>query len=430
MRKIILSSMITASLFAANTITMEEAYQKALSYEAKVQSHGYQNEAKKEEIVQAKSRLYPKVDFTTTAALRDYTTHYTNDDRQERYYSLRLSASVPIYHPEYYNEIEQSRLKYKYSDIYLEQLKQELAFDVTDAYMSIVRAKNALLVATAHMDANEITYKQIEKLYEKRLANKMDLLAAKVTYDQSKIKTNTERQNLRLAKFKFKNLTNITNTEVPEINLEKTDMSKIITLFKEEDLKSLNLEIKKSKTNIELTKKQIDNSTYGHYPKADLSASATKYDPDTKYSDYDMDSTISLNFQIPLYQGGYVESNIAKYRYLLSAANEDLKDVERKAIAQHEELMINLNTAKENIVLSKTTIDSANLNLEAVEKGYTSGLKNLIDVESAKIKLFNAKFELIDSVYMYIKSYTSLLNLYGSLDNEKLKQLDEILFER
>lgn len=430
MKKIILSSMITACLFASDTTTMQDAYQKALTYEAKVQSYGYQIQAKKEDIVQAKSRLYPQIDLLTSATQRKYTTHVTKSDREEKYYSLRLSAKMPIYHPEYYENVEQSKLKYKYSDLYLDQLKQELAFNVTDAYMSIVRAKNALLVADAYMNANRVTYQQIKKLYEKRLANKMDLLAAKVTYDQSKIKANTEKQNLRLAKFKFKNLTNISDAKMPKINLQNIDISKLAALFKEEDLIRLNLDIKRSKLNINITQKEIDKSSYGHYPKVDLSASTTKYDAATVYSDYDLDSTVSINFQIPIYQGGYVESNVAKYRYLLSAANEDLKDVERKVIANYEELMINLNTAKENVSLSKSTIDSANLNLEAVKKGYTSGLKNLIDVENAKIKLFDAKFELIDSVYTYIKSYTSLLNLYGNLNNDKLKQLDEILFER
>lgn len=430
MKKIIISLMITVCLSASETITMQDAYQKALTYEAKVQSYGYQAQAKQEDIVQAKSRLYPRIDFSTSATQRKYTTNYTKSTRNERYYSLRLSAKMPIYHPEYYNNIEQSELKYKYSNIYLTQLKQELAFNVTDAYMLIVRAENSLLVANAYVDANKVTYQRIKKLNEKRLANKMDLLAAKVTYDQSKIKANTEKQNLRLARFKFKNLTNISNAKMPKINLQNINISKLITTFNKKDLVHLNLEIKKSKLNINLTKKQIDNSSYGHYPKVDLSASATKYDAANKYTDYSRDSTISINFQIPIYQGGYIESNIAKYRYLLSAANEDLKGAQRKVIANYEELIINLKTAEENIGLSKSTIDSANLNLEAVKKGYTRGLKNLIDVENAKIKLFKAKFELIDSVYKYIKSYTSLLNLYGNLNNEKLKQLDEILFER
>lgn len=430
MKKIILSSMMATCLFASDAITMQDAYQKALSYEAEVQSYSYQVEAKKEDIDLAKSRLYPKIDLLTSATAREYTTNYTNLDQDEQYYSLKLSANMPLYRPEYYNDIEQSKLKYKYSGIYLTQLKQELAFNVTDAYMMIVRAKNALLVADAYVNANDVTYQQIKKLYDKRLANRMDLLAAKVTYDQSKIKANTEKQNLRLAKFKFKNLTNIANGEVPKINLEKIDISRIVNAFKVEDLVTSNFEIKKSKLNINLTKKQIDNSYYGHYPKVDLSASTTRYDSATRYTDYDSDSTVSISFKIPIYQGGYVESNIAKYRYLLSAANEDLKDVQRKIIANYEELMINFNTAQENIYLSKSTIDSANLNLEAVQKGYTNGLKNLIDVENAKIKLFDAKFELIDSVYTYIKSYTSLLNLYGNLNGKKLKQLDEILFER
>jgi len=321
-------------------------------------------------------------------------------------------------------------LKDDYSDLYLKQIKQELAFYVTDAYMLIVRAKNALLVADAYVEANNVTYTQIKKMYDKRLANKMDLLAAKVTLDQSKIKANTEKQNLRLARFKFKNITSIKTGTIPKINLETIDILKLTNLFNINELNNVNLEIKKSKLSVNLTKKQIENSSYGHYPKMDLSASASKFDTATEYSDYETDAKVVLSLQIPIYQGGYVESNIAKYRYLLSAANEDLNDVKRKVVAQYEELTINLKTAEENISLSKSTINSANLNLEAVKKGYSNGLKNLIDVENAKIKLFTSKFKLIDSVYEYIDSYTSLLNLYGNLNNEKLKQLDDILFGR
>jgi len=427
-KKTIFYLILIVPILASSAVTIQSAYKKALDYEAKVQSHSYQILAKEEEITQAKSRLYPKIDVVGLATDRHYKLNNGGSKRDEQYYTLKLSGELPIYHPEYYNNIEQSKLKYEYSEFYMKQLEQELAYNVTDAFMLIVRAKNSLSVALVYLEANRVRYEQIQKMYNKRLANKMDLLSSKVTYEQSKIKVNTEKQSLRLAKFKFKNLTSIKSVNIPEINLENIDISRLVIHSKKEDLNTFNIEIKKSNLNIDLTKKQIKNSFYGHYPKVDLSASFSKYDSSSIYTDYKDESRIMLSIKIPLYQGGYIDSQVSKFKYLLSAASEDLKDVQRQTDASYEELTINLKTAEENIVLYKEAIDSAKLYLHAISKGYESGLKNLIDVEDAKTKLYETKFKLIDSVYEYIKSYTFLLNLFGQLNDEKLRQLDDTLF--
>ena len=433
MKKVILCVALVSSVFANETITVEESYSKALEYEAKVRSYGYQVQAKGEDVEQAKSKLYPKVDAQLQATSRNYILNGTDSTIDENFYTVGISANIPVYHPEYFNDIEQSKLKLRYSKVHLAQLKQELAFDVTDAYMLIVRAKNSLKVAEAYLKANRSIYSRIQKLYEKNLANKIDLLSSKVTYEQSKIKVNTEKNMLRLAKNKFRNLTNISDVKVPQVNLENinsSDISKLSILYTKEDLLSSNLDIKKANLGIYITEKQIENSNYGHYPKIDLSATTSRYDAENRYTDYDQDTRVSLNIKIPLYQGGYIESNKAKYRYLLSAANEDKKDTTRKILSDYEEIAIKLNTSKENIALYIDSIKSSELYLHAVTKGYEKGLRKLIDIDDAKTKLYETKFKLIDSVYLYIKSYTSLLKTFGLLNRDKLKQLDSIVFSK
>ena len=413
-------------LLSAN-LNIQNSYKRALEFESKVNSYMFQVEAKKEEINLAKSKLKPKVNLNASAALREYKINATGDSRDEKYALVSLGLDVPVFHPEYDNFVEQSKMKHRFSMLYLEQLKQDLAYNVVDAYISILRADNSLKVAKSYLSANKIRYEQIKRLYEKKLSNKMDLLASKVTYEQSKIKVNSEKQNLRLAKFKFKNLTGIDSFTIPNIDFEKVDVSSLFITKSKDELFSQNLEIKKSKLNIDLTKKQIKNSQYGYYPKVDLSASATAYGSKNEYTDYTRDSRVMLNMKIPLYQGGYVKADISKYRYLLSAANEDLKDVERKVEYNYEELYTKFKTSKRNITLYKDAIESARLYLHATKKGFEVGLKNVIDLEDAKAKLYESQFKLIDSVYEFIKSYVSLLNLYGDIDSIKLSELDSIL---
>ncbi len=430
MKKYILGLMVSVPLIAGSSVTIHSSYIKALGYEAKVQSYGYQIMAKEEEIAQAKSRLYPQIKFITSATSREYELNNgRGTQRDENYYTAKLVGDIPIYHPENYNNIDQAKLKYRFSNYYMMQLKQDLALDVTDSFMLIVRAKNSLFVANAYLKSTKVSYDQIGHMYKKSLSNKMDLLSSKVTYERAKARVNKEKQSLRLAKYKFKILTSVENINISTINLGKIDVSKLSIFTTIDELNSLNIEIKKSKVNIDLTKKQIEKSTYGHYPKVDLSATLSQYDSDNFYTDYENESRVMLNMRIPLYEGGYVEADISKNRYLLSAADEDLKNIQREILSNYEELTINLQASKENISLYKEAIGSAKLNLHAMEKGYEHGLNNLIDVESAKVKLFQSQFDLIDSVYEYVKSYTSLLNLFGNITNERLKQIDDVLFK-
>ncbi len=428
MKRVILFLILAISVVFADGVSIKSSYQKALKYEASVQSNQYQVYAKKEDIAQTKSRLYPKIDMQVSGTVRDYTISGTGVQRDEQYYTATLSSQVPIYHPENYNMIEQSRMKYRFSNLYLNQLKQELAFNVTDAFVSIIRAKNSLRVAKAYLEVNKTKYEQIKKKFKERLANKMDLLESRVTYEQSNIKVSSEKRNLSLAKYKFKNLTGIKDIKIPDVDLENIDISRLSLPYKRDDLLALNMEIKKSNINIALTKKEIKNTSYNRYPKVDLSASFSMYDSSSIYTDYKRESRVMLTAKVPLFDGGYTSSREAQYRYLLSAANEDLKDTQRKVLSKYDEFIVNFKTSQENINLYKETIASSKLYLYAVTRGYESGLKNLVDVEDAKAKLFEAKFKLIDSVYQFIKAYTSLLNLYGVFDDVKLEQLDLALF--
>ncbi len=417
----------TVALFAAD-ITMQKSYEKALNYEAKVKSAYYQVEAKKEEINQAKSKLYPKLDFQASGTLRGYTINYNGLKRNEQYYSSTLSGQLPVYHPENYNIIKQSKLKYQYTKLYLKQLKQQLAFNVVDTLMLIIRAKNSLIVAKAYERANKIKYQQIKKKLEKRLANKMDLLEAKVTYERSIVKVSIESKNLELAKLKFRQITGIKDINVNSNDIESINVNLLKDNFLKQDLLSNNLEVRKSNINIDLVKKEIKLSAYGRYPKVDLSASVTKFDSLNNNTDYTDDSRVMLSVKIPIFDGGYTKSRVAQYKYLLSSAYEDLKDTQRKVVSKYEEQIVNLNNAKQNIKLYKENIKSAKVYLYSVDRGYSVGLKDLTDVEDAKAKLYEAKFKLIDSIYQYIKSYASLLNLYGRFDYHKLKRLDMVLF--
>lgn len=429
MKKYILPCLISTTLFSSS-LSIEESYSKALNYEPSIKSYFYQTLVKKEGITQSQAALHPQLDLQINGVVRNYKTNVRESKRREEYYQAMLSSRLALYQPENYNAIDQARLKLKHSQLALNEIKQTLAVDVVDAYMAILRAKNALVVAKSYEEANKIRYEQIDKMYKKRLANKMDLFESKVTYERSKVKVNTEKHNLFLANFKFKNLLGVEKFEIKDVDFEKVDINLMQESFAKADLENLNFQLRKTQVKIDLADKQVQKTLYGHYPKVDLTASYSKYDTSTIYSDYKDEARVMLSFKLPLYQGGYTKSKVAESRYMRSAVDKDYKVVQKEISIKYEEMLIGLQNSKESIFLYKEAINSSKIYLETIEKGYARGLKNLIDLEDAKAKLYETKFNLIDSVYNYIKSYVGLLSLSGKLEQHRVANLDTILFTK
>ena len=423
MKKIILLSLLSGSFVFGVDLTLTRAYESALQYEAKIKSLDLQQKVKEIEIDMAESRLYPQVDASVNYQRRRY--EYGGVDRDQNYKSYSLNLNQIIYHPEVIAQIESSELSYDLSGLNLTQQKQLLAFNIADAYFQILKAQNSIKVAQAYLETSFARHKQIEKKFELRLANKMDYLESKVLSKQAVIRLQQERSSLRVLKLRLKSLTGIEVDTLPYVDFENIDLSQL----KLNNLVSLNdsLELERAQKSFELSKKDIDISEFGHYPKIDLSGSFSNLSSKEIINEYKDDRRVMLRLSIPIYKGGYVSSEIAKNRLLMNSAIEKMEDVKRTESVKYDELKVQYDLALDNIKLYNQSKLSAKAYLDSVNFGYTKGLKSLLDVEDAKKKFTETKYQLIESIYNLIRAYTGILNITGKMDKEHMKQLDNLL---
>lgn len=428
--RIALIASLTLALYAqeGEVISLSEAYSRALSHEAKLKSVGYQVDAKEEDVTQAQSQLYPQISASLDNSQRKYKDNYYKRNVKEEYDSSSIVVNQVIYHPEIFSQIDSAKLKVNSAKIYLTKQQQELAYKVADAYVSILKYQNGVAVAESYVKTNFVKHQQIAEKFALSLSNKMDYLESKVSYEQSKITLSKQENLLALAKTKLKNLTGINVTSIPSVAFDALELDSLLLISSTEDLKE-NPDIKMSKLNTEISEKEIEIAKYGHYPKLDLSLSHTEYHTKDNTVDYERDSRMMLEFKIPIFSGGRISAQVEKSRLLLLASQEDLSDQEREVRLKYEELSLNYEAALRDIKLNRDAQSSAELYLSAVQKGYEYGLKNLIDLEDAKTKLYETKFKLIDSVYTFINSYIGILNITGRLTPNDVERLNSIIFK-
>ena len=422
-KKVLLLSALLSTAVFADGLTLSKSYEAALNYEAKIKSLGYQQKVKKIEIDMAESRLYPQIDASGTYQRRRY--EYRGVNRDENYHSYSLSLNQMLYHPEVLAQIESSELQYDLSSLNLTKQKQLIAYNITDTYLQILRIKNSIKVAEAYLDTARVHYQQIEKKFQLRLANKMDYLESKVLLKEAEIRVEQERSSLMVSKMRLKSLTGIEVGTLPDVDFESIDVTKL-SLDNQTSL-SNSLELGRAQKSFELSKKDIDISEFGHYPKLDLRGSFSNLSSKEIINEYQDDRRVMLTLSIPIYKGGYVSSEIQKNKLLLSAASQNMEDIKREESVKYDEFKAQYYVAMNNILLYKESKLSAKAYLDSVNLAYEKGLKSILDVEDAKKKFTETQYKLIDSIYQLIRAYTGVLNITGKMDEEHLAQLDNLL---
>jgi outer membrane protein len=395
----------------------------ALSNSKNIKSSLLQLEANRENVTQAKSGLYPKLSLYGNYGKKEYG---SNGFGKSSGYTLSLQQL--IYNPSVSKKVdlEESRIDMYDTDVELQ--KQELSQIVLKVYLDILKSENKIELYNRYSKTNQGKLELLEKKYAMALSNKMDLLQGKVDYHFSNIDLVREKRIIRLNKLRLKHLIGTDNFEVPKIDFGRVN-SITIQRMRESitaDSNSLsNLRIEQAKQAVELSNKEIDVASSGHMPVVSLDAQYAEIDADRSVSSLENTKSIMLQLQIPLYQGGMVESRITSAKLAYSAKQEQLLQVEDEIKEEYDELLAMFNSSSDSLGLYQEAMESAQLYLHAIQQGLDNGLKSRMELNSAKDKLFEVKYRYVENIYEIINSYIGLLILTNKL--EDLQIVDSII---
>jgi len=417
--------LLTAITFSnAQILTISQAYSLALQNSKELKASKYQVEANREQLNQTKAELYPKVYLSSSYGRKSY-----GERDSGRISTFALSVSEPIY--DVYKmtkvDVEETRVKLDRYRLGIEE--QELAKRVLNLYMNILKSQNKLEVYKAYIQAKEKRVELFNKKLTMRLSTKTDLLQSEVDYHFSLMDLKKEKKNIRVNKLKLKHLVGVEDIEIPKINLDLIDeniiyqMKSIIEANR--DNFYFNLRVKQSQTEVELSKKYIQNARSQHLPTVSLNAQYSKINADPEVSSLENTKSITIQFQVPLYQGGAISSRVNQYKLSLNSAQERLAQVEDEIKEEYEENFAIFESSIKSFNLYKEALNSAQEYLYSIEQSFNAGLKSKLDLNDAKSRLYEVRYRFVENIYDMVNSYINLLIVTNSLDN--LELIDQII---
>jgi outer membrane protein len=437
MRRLLLNTLLFfgATHLFGDVLTFSRAYEFALQNDHALKSASYQTESGKERVNQAQAQLYPQVNFSAyySKAEYKYNPEYGGKMVRQGLYSYGVSLQQTVYNPALFASIKAQKIQYSIYSTRLSLQKIELAQEVFQAYLELLKSYNKIELLESYSKLQESKLREASKRYHLNLVSKVDMLQTKVDFESTSIDLQREKKHFEVAEVKLKSLIGDVKYELPMIRITKSVLQSIKKMkefidAKSENLKN-NLEVKQAQLSEDLADKKLSEANAGHLPKVNLNANFVRYGTDTPTVDtsYEYTDKVMLTIDIPIFSGFETSSKIVEAELLKKSAREDFYSAKQKAVVDRDEALSRFNVALESLPMYQKAFASAELYVNAMDESFKHGLKSIVDVNDANSKLYEVKYKYIDNLNELVDSYINLLIVLNNF--EGMKYLDDILKE-
>ena len=351
-----------------------------------------------------------------------------------------------IYNHSTWLGLKQSEKRELQARINHEGVKQDLIVRTAEAYFNVLAAQDSVAFSKAETEAVSKELAQTKQRFEVGLIAITDVHEAQSRYDlaianqiaaQNGLDNAHELLQQVTGRYHYNLLTLVDN--FPLKNPQPEDIKEWVKRSE-----SNNISIKAASVGLEIAKKSIDISQAGHYPTLDLSASYTDgsqetdsageqffgsfYDNSVSHSDNEQQRTsISLNFNVPIYSGGRTNAQVKESRNLYQQAAHNLEAERRKAVSLTRSSYLGSVAAVSSVKALKQAVVSSEKSLEATQAGFEVGTRTIVDVLQQTQILFNSKRQYARARYDYVLNILRLKQAAGMLTEDDLAQVNKLL---
>jgi outer membrane protein len=322
-----------------------------------------------------------------------------------------------------------------------EAAQQDLVIRVGQSYFDVLAAEDRLTSRHANRQAIARQLEQAKQRFEVGLIAITDVQESQAAHDQAVADEIAAKRVLATAR---NIMTEITGQYVGELAAPGDDLP-LRTPDPAAEIEwvdlalAQNLVLVSSRLDEELARDEISFRRNGYYPTIDLVASTGAFDTEADRvignlstvanSDGDQD-TIGIQFNIPLFAGGYNRSRVQEAVYLHRASTQQLQRVSRETERQTRDAYLGVQAEKSRVEALDQAVKSSTTALEATQAGFEVGTRTIVDVLDSQFALYSAITQFYQARYDYLMNYLRLKQAAGNLQIQDLEAIDQWLVDR
>ena len=416
----VVSSMLLLFMPAAfaesSAVTLAESLEWALQNNEQIRSAASGAEAAKWELAKARGASSFSVDYTHTAAKIGgaYWQVFMVPDDPSSYFINSFSATIPLYSGgRIEHTIAQAKTGMQISELQVQNMKQQIRYQVTQAYYMILACRNMQQAKQEAVDQLLEHLKTVEQQFAVGTVAKADILRSEVALADAQQELVTAENNTKLAIASFNKI--VGRPIKDDIQIEE-DMTYVPESYDLDACMKYALLHRPDRLvaqkGIEQAEDGIAIANSGKKPNLSFSASYATYD--TKINAFDTKQwQVGLTASINIFDGNITAANVNVAKAKLEQAKHQENDNESSVEFDVQQAFLNMKKAESNIKTNKVAVDKAKEDFMLAGARYGVNLGTNLDVVDAQVAMTNSKTAYIESMYDYNVSKAALEKAMG-----------------
>lgn len=436
-----LTTICILSVFSFSALAEEDllsVYNAAVENDPRFRAAHAEYRAQLETKTQSVAALLP-----TLSASAHYTEHddetingvITPYEYQTSGYNLKLTQ--PIYRHENFVGLTQADAIVAKAQATYEYAKQNLIIRVATQYFAVLAAENDLEFAKAERKSIHEQLIQTQQRFNVGLIAITDVHEAQARYDQAVARAIVAENTLAISNETLREITAqdysaaeshsalaFLSIKHPLVKPDPADINQWV-----KTANTQNALLIASQKNVDVARAEVARQSAGHYPTLDLTANHTftNYGEGNAISINERDqesNSVSLQLNVPLFQGGLVNSRSRAAEYRLTQAREQFEQQKRATERQTRNAYLSVIANISEVKALKQALASSLVALEATQAGFDVGTRTAVDVLDSQRALYGARRDYARVRYNYVLETLKLKLAAGSLSKVDLEQLN------
>lgn len=425
------------SAFAADIL---QVYREALTNDAQYASARATVAAGREKLPQGLSALLPTLNATASTVWNE--NRYTPDSgtKTSRDYNTaayNVSLTQPLFRWQNFVQYGQSRLQVVQAEANFAQASQELILRVAQAYFDVLYAQENLKAVQANKQAISQQREQALKNFEVGTATITDSQEAQARFDLASAQEIAASNDLEVKRYALRVIVGNDPGELnrlkPQAELKSPQPENMDQWVEAAEKGSFVVQAQQAAA--EVAAKEVSRARAGHYPTLDAVANYGKTDTASSPSNgghASMESNtrnVGLQLNIPIFQGGLVNSKTREAVANRSAAESALEAARRSAALGARQSYLGVVNGLAQVRALDAALVSSKSALESNKLGYEVGVRINIDVLNAENQVYVTQSNLAKARFETLLAQLKLKAAVGTLSEADLEQINP-LFER
>jgi outer membrane protein len=340
-----------------------------------------------------------------------------------------VNLNQPVYRHELWVQLGQADHRVAQAEAQYADELQNLIVRLAQAYFGVLLAEDNLEFAHAERQAIERQLEQAKARFEVGLIAITDVNEAQAGFDLAQANEIKAENDLDNARETLREIIGPFEGHLakvaPEFPLEPPQPTRIDEW--DASAQRNNLSLIAAQNGVEVAKKGIDLQFAGHLPSLDMVASAGFTDTNRPRGIPTESQAIGMQLNIPLFEGGGVNSRVRQARHEYEAALQTL-DRQRRAVGrQVKNAYRGILSAIGQVKALKAAVVSATSAKEASEAGFEVGTRTMIDVLAEQRNLFRTQRDYAKTRYDYILASLTLKQAASLLQREDVERINRWL---